>query len=247
MKKLLLILVMALAVSGCSINSDKSQMVDESGVKNTTNDYNESDAISRINSINNGATPKVKPTGKKEEAPKQENMPTEQKLELEDLAVAYSGAIMKTNFGDITLKFYGADSPVTVNNFLNLAKKGFYNDTKFHRVIKDFMIQGGDPNSKDDDWSNDGIGGPGYKFQDEFNSHKLVRGSLAMANSGPNTNGSQFFIVTAKETPWLDGRHTNFGEVVGGMDIVDKIENVAKNENDHPTTDVIVKSVELVK
>ncbi len=156
-------------------------------------------------------------------------------------------AVIKTNLGDIKVSFYGTESPITVNNFLNLAKSGFYNGTKFHRVIKDFMIQGGDPNSKDDDWSNDGTGGPGYKFQDEFNSHKLVRGSLAMANSGADTNGSQFFIVTAEATPWLDGKHTNFGEVVEGMDVVDKIEGVEKNENDHPLSDVIVENVELVE
>ena len=118
------------------------------------------------------------------------------KLGLEDLLSQYNGAVIKTNFGDITVKFYNDEAPLAVNNFLNLSKKGFYNGTKFHRVIADFMIQGGDPNSKDNDWTNDGMGGPSYKFQDEINTHKLVRGSLAMANSGPNTNGSQFFIVT---------------------------------------------------
>jgi cyclophilin family peptidyl-prolyl cis-trans isomerase len=128
---------------------------------------------------------------------------------------------------------------------MSLAEKGFYNGTKFHRVIKGFMIQGGDPNSKNDDWSTHGFGGPGYNFKDEFNSHKLVKGSLAMANSGPNTNGSQFFIVTADSTPWLDGKHTNFGEVVEGMDIVLKIEAVKVNENDHPIEDVIVNNIEL--
>jgi len=109
------------------------------------------------------------------------------------------------------------------------------------------MIQGGDPNSKDDDWSNDGMGGPGYKFEDEFNSHPLVRGSLAMANSGPNTNGSQFFIVTAPSTPWLDGKHTNFGQAIKGMEIVDKIEASEVNGDDHPLKDVEIKSIELVK
>ncbi|MCU0680356.1 MAG: peptidylprolyl isomerase [Planctomycetes bacterium] len=136
---------------------------------------------------------------------------------------------------------------MTVNNFFNLAQEGFYNGTKFHRVIKDFMIQGGDPNSKDDDWSNDGMGGPGYKFGDEFNKHTLVRGSLAMANSGPNTNGSQFFIVTAESTPWLDGKHVNLGEVIEGMDVVDKIENMDTNENDHPLKDATINSIELIK
>ena len=124
---------------------------------------------------------------------------------------------------------------------------GFYNETKFHRVIKDFMIQGGDPLSRDDDWSDDGTGGPGYKFPDEINSFKLVKGCLAMANSGPDTNGSQFFIVTASSTPWLDGKHTNFGYVAEGMEVVDKIEAVETNENAHPVEDVIVESIELIK
>lgn len=173
----------------------------------------------------------------------------------EDLVSKYDQALIKTNLGDIKVKFYNDDSPKTVNNFLSLAKEGFYNGTKFHRVIKDFMIQGGDPNSKDDDWSNDGTGGPGYKFEDEFNENKLVRGSLAMANSGPDTNGSQFFIVTAEATPWLDGvknatqhtGHTNFGYVTEGMDVVDKIEQVDKSANDHPTADVTIGSIELIE
>ena len=157
-------------------------------------------------------------------------------------------AVMKTNMGDITLDLFPKDAPKTVENFVKLSRAGFYNGTKFHRVIKGFMIQGGDPNSKDDDWSDDGTGGPGYQFEDEINLHKLVRGALAMANSGPNTNGSQFFIVTADATPWLDGRHTVFGRVVAGMEAVDKIENVAtdKARGDHPTQDVIVSSIEIV-
>ncbi|MFA4942448.1 MAG: peptidylprolyl isomerase [Patescibacteria group bacterium] len=163
----------------------------------------------------------------------------------EDLYQKYKEATIKTNYGDIVIELYGDESPITVNNFLNLASKGFYNNTKFHRVISDFMIQAGDPNSKGSDWSTHGTGGPGYAFQDEFNSHKLVRGSLAMANSGPDTNGSQFFIVTKEATPWLDGRHTNFGRVISGMKVVDKIEDVSTNENDHPTKDVIIKSIEL--
>ena len=135
-----------------------------------------------------------------------------------------------------------------MENFIKLAESGFYNGTKFHRVIKDFMVQGGDPNSKDNDWSDDGMGGPGYAFEDEFNEHKVVRGALAMANSGPDTNGSQFFIVTADAAPWLDGKHTVFGRVVGeGMAIIDKIESVAKNENDHPLQDVVVESITIIK
>ena len=153
--------------------------------------------------------------------------------------------ILKTNFGDIVLELFSADAPKTVENFIKLSKSGFYNGTKFHRVMKGFMIQGGDPNSKDDDWSDDGMGGPGYKFEDEINSHKLVRGTLAMANAGANTNGSQFFIVTTEATPWLDGKHTAFGKVLSGMDIVDKIESVKVNENDHPTDDVIVNTIEI--
>lgn len=169
----------------------------------------------------------------------------------EDLFAQYSQALIKTNYGDITVKLYGEDSPVTVNNFLNLAKQGFYNGTKFHRVIKDFMIQGGDPLSKGTDTSVWGTGGPDYRFNDEFNSHKLVAGSLAMANAGANTNGSQFFIVTAASTPWLDGRHTNFGEVTGGMDVVKKIEAVETVNpavhDDRPVKDVIINSIELLK
>lgn len=164
-----------------------------------------------------------------------------------DYAKKYDRAVIKTNYGDIEIKFYKQDSPVTVNNFLKLADEKFYDGTKFHRVIRDFMIQGGDPNSKDEDWSNDGTGGPGYVFGDEFNSHPLVKGSLAMANSGPNTNGSQFFIVTATATSWLDGKHTNFGEVVEGMDVVDKISQVKTNENDHPLEEVTILGIELLE
>jgi len=158
----------------------------------------------------------------------------------------YSGAIIKTNQGNIEVKFY-PESPITVNNFMNLATSGFYDGTKFHRVIKDFMIQGGDPLSKESNASVYGTGGPDYKFADEFNSHKLVAGSLAMANSGPGTNGSQFFIVTLDATPWLDGKHTNFAEVIGGMEVVKAIEASETNSRDLPMKDVIVNSIELVK
>jgi len=165
----------------------------------------------------------------------------------EDLTKKYSQAIIKTSLGDITVKFYAAESPMTVNNFLNLAQAGFYNGTKFHRVIKDFMIQGGDPLSKESNASIWGTGGPGYQFKDEFNTHKLVLGSLAMANAGPGTNGSQFFIVTLPETPWLDGKHTNFGEVVSGLDIVKKIEATPTGAGDRPLQDVVINSIELIK
>ena len=165
----------------------------------------------------------------------------------ENLLGEYSQALIKTNLGDIRVEFYGSDAPLTVNNFLNLAKEGFFEGIKFHRVIKGFMIQGGDPLTKGSDVNLYGTGGPGYKFQDEFNANKLVAGSLAMANSGPATNGSQFFIVTAEETPWLDGRHTNFGRVVSGMDTVMKIEAVETGVNDRPLSDVVIESVELIK
>lgn len=162
----------------------------------------------------------------------------------ETAALAFNQATLKTNLGDITFKFY-PESPRTVANFIKLAKNGFYDGVKFHRVIKDFMAQTGDPNSKDNDWSNDGQGGPGYQFDDEINNHKLVRGSVAMANAGPNTNGSQFFIVTAEATPWLDGKHTNFGEITSGLDVLDKIAAAKTNNDDHPLQDIIINSMEL--
>ena len=132
-------------------------------------------------------------------------------------------------------------------NFVALAKRGFYNGTLFHRVIKGFMVQGGDPLTKSSptDWGVHGTGGPGYQFADEFNDQKLVRGVIAMANAGPNTNGSQFFIVTAPATDWLDGKHTAFGKVISGIEVVDKIEQAKVNENAHPLEDIRIESVEI--
>lgn len=161
----------------------------------------------------------------------------------EDRAAVETTVTMKTSMGDITIGLFDKDAPKTVENFLKLSNNKFYNGTRFHRVIKDFMIQGGDPNSKDADRSNDGTGGPGYKFDDEVNSHKLVCGTLAMANSGPNTNGSQFFIVTAPSTPWLDGKHTAFGKVLEGLDVVRKIEAAKTDGTDHPVEDITVTSI----
>ncbi len=158
-------------------------------------------------------------------------------------------ATLETSLGSIKIELDAAAAPKTVENFVKLAQGGFYDGTLFHRVIKDFMIQGGDPNTKaaPTDWSTHGTGGPGYAFADEINSAKLVRGTLAMANAGPNTNGSQFFVVTAEATPWLDGKHTAFGKVVEGYDVVAKIENVAvdKLRGDHPTTDVVLIKVTI--
>jgi len=246
MKKIIPTLFLFLFITGCSVGGGVK--VNEKTAPEALANYNENDVLTRINELKGGRTPEMKPS-KKTSLTKQENMETQtqNQIQLEPLADQYNQAILKTNFGDIKLAFYADESPMTVNNFLNLAKKGFYDNTKFHRVIPDFMIQGGDPNSKDDDWSNDGQGGPGYQFQDEMNEHKLVKGSFAMANSGANTNGSQFFIVTAEATSWLDGKHTNFGYVVEGMEVVDKIEAVNVNENAHPTEDVIIESIELLE
>jgi cyclophilin family peptidyl-prolyl cis-trans isomerase len=246
MKKIILALFLFLFIAGCSYGNNLKY--NEENAPDGLANYDPSDVLTRVNELKDGRTPEMKPD-KNNSTTNQNNMETEQpnQIQLEPLSDQYGQAVVKTNFGDIKLAFYATESPLTVNNFLNLANKGFYNGTKFHRVMPDFMIQGGDPNSKDDDWSNDGLGGPGYQFQDEINNHKLVRGSLAMANSGANTNGSQFFIVTAEATPWLDGQHTNFGYVVDGMEIVDKIEAVNTNENDHPTEDVIIESIELLE
>lgn len=157
-----------------------------------------------------------------------------------------TSAVLKTNFGDIKIALFNSAAPKTVENFIKLSRSGFYDGVKFHRVIKNFMLQSGDPNSKDDNWADDGTGGPGYSFADEINSYKLIRGVLAMANAGPDTNGSQFFIVTAEAAPWLDGRHTVFGKVTEGMDVADKIEGAKTDSNDHPLQDVIIRSIEIL-
>lgn len=238
-------LFLIILIAGCTTTTPKSTITEKNAPEGSTT-YDESEVMKRISEIRQGAKPIVKPTGKAGETSQPQK--TEQNaIQLENLVAQYNQAWLKTNFGDIKVEFYTNEAPITVNNFLNLAKKEFYNGTKFHRIIKDFMIQGGDPLSKDDDWSDDGTGGPGYRFQDEINSHKLVQGSLAMANSGPNTNGSQFFIITATSTPWLDGKHTNFGYVIEGMETVDKIEAVEVNAQSHPIEDVVVKKVELIK
>jgi cyclophilin family peptidyl-prolyl cis-trans isomerase len=154
-----------------------------------------------------------------------------------DTAKSYV-AKFETSQGDFAVDLYTKDAPKTVNNFVFLARNRFYDGLSFHRVINDFMIQGGDPNG-------DGTRDPGYKFDDEFNSHKLVRGTLAMANSGANTNGSQFFIVTKEATEWLDGKHTAFGNVTSGLENVMKIQTVPVGENDKPTEAVIINKVTI--
>jgi peptidyl-prolyl cis-trans isomerase B (cyclophilin B) len=143
---------------------------------------------------------------------------------------------MQTNQGTIEIELFDEDAPKTVENFKKLANDGFYDGVIFHRVIPDFMIQGGDPTGT-------GTGGPGYQFEDEFNDHKVERGALAMANAGPNTNGSQFFIVTAEATPWLDGKHTVFGKVTSGMEVVDTIEQTDTDSRDKPLEEMRIESI----
>jgi len=149
-----------------------------------------------------------------------------------------SAATIHTTHGPIDVEFFDEDAPKTVENFRKLAGDSFYDGVVFHRVIKDFMIQGGDPTGT-------GSGGPGYTFEDEFNDRKVVRGALAMANAGPNTNGSQFFIVTADACPWLDGKHTVFGRVTSGMDVVDAISLLERDGRDRPREDVVIERVDL--
>jgi peptidyl-prolyl cis-trans isomerase B (cyclophilin B) len=145
---------------------------------------------------------------------------------------------MNTTHGAIEFELFDEDAPKTVKNFRDLVGQGFYDDLTFHRIIKDFMIQGGCPEGT-------GTGGPGYSFEDEINQHRIVRGALAMANAGPNTNGSQFFIVTTDEAPWLDGKHTVFGQVTSGMDVVDAIEGVPTDGRDKPQEPTGIETVAL--
>jgi cyclophilin family peptidyl-prolyl cis-trans isomerase len=147
-------------------------------------------------------------------------------------------ATLRTSLGRVDLELFEEDAPTTVQNFLDLAESGFYDGVVFHRVIPDFMVQTGDPTGT-------GSGGPGYEFEDEINQHEIVRGAVAMANAGPNTNGSQFFVVTADACPWLDGKHTVFGRVVDGMDVVDAISTVARDAADRPHDDVMIERVEI--
>ena len=149
-----------------------------------------------------------------------------------------SEAVMKTTEGDITIELFDEDAPKTVSNFKQLAGQGFYDGLIFHRIIPDFMIQGGCPEGT-------GTGGPGYTFEDEINQHKVVRGALAMANAGPDTNGSQFFIVTTDAAPWLDGKHTVFGEVTGGMDVVDRIGTTQTDARDRPVDAIGIETLTI--
>lgn len=234
-KNILFVLLIAavFVLAGCSYQDRyESEVINEDNNISSTNNINSNNTNNTNNNMENNNSLEQTATPIEDQA---------------DLLNKYSKAIVKTNRGNITLEFFGEDSPVTVNNFLNLAEEGFYNNTKFHRVIEGFMIQGGDPNSKTDNTNTYGTGDPGYKFADEINDNKLVAGSLAMANSGPNTNGSQFFIVTAEETPWLDGAHTNFGQVVSGMEVVREIEAAQTGNRDVPLNPIVINDIELVK
>ena len=147
-------------------------------------------------------------------------------------------ATLHTNHGEISIELYPDEAPKTVENFERLARDGFYDGLTFHRVIPDFMIQGGCPRG-------DGTGDPGYSFEDEINEHKVARGALAMANAGPNTNGSQFFIVTTEAAPWLDGKHTVFGRVTEGLDVADRISELPRDARDKPREPATIDRVEL--
>ncbi|MEA1925727.1 MAG: peptidylprolyl isomerase [Patescibacteria group bacterium] len=228
-----LFILISFSLSGCASKPAATSQNEEQ--KNTGENR-----FSRTRELNNEISDKK---------PKKTNMPetfsSPQDLSYKD---SYDGAVIHTSLGDIKVAFCNEKAPLTVNNFLKLADDNFYDRTLFHRIIEDFMIQAGDPVTKNknsrDRW---GTGGPGYTFQDETSDEKLIKGSLAMANSGPNTNGSQFFIVTTDAVPWLDGKHTNFGKVTEGMDVVEKIEKMETNAQDQPIEDILINSVELIK
>ena len=222
-------------LSGCADNgrtsglssglSDISDQTKEKTVQATEPKKSEVDNSSKENNMNSNAktVPVVNP----------------------ELIKKYPFALLKTNWGEIKVKLNGETAPLTVTNFLLLAQSDFYANTKFHRVIKGFMIQGGDPLSKEESmigrW---GTGGPGYQFKDELTGkERYPQGTLAMANAGPNTNGSQFFIVTASPEAQLPPSYTVFGSVVSGMDVALKIENVKTSASDRPVENVVIESV----
>lgn len=240
-KKIALFLItpMFIMLSGCTKSSDDNLKNANENLANENIFHTENLVLDNANNLVDNNTEEIKniDTENKNDNNDKKNMTTEEKNPI---------AIMKTSAGDIKIELLKNLSPITVENFIELAKNNFYNGTKFHRVIKDFMIQGGDPLSKDDSKKDSwGTGGPGYRFNDEFNNMKLVKGSLAMANSGPNTNGSQFFIVTADATPWLDGVHTNFGTVIEGLDIITNIQNVDTDSTDKPLQDILINNIQI--
>ena len=198
------------------------------------------DSVSQVlKNVNTSVTNQVSNNTPEGKTMDKTRMPQPPVISLFDQKKKYT-AVFKTTMGDFKISLFADETPNTVNSFVYLAKNKFYDGLIFHRVIKDFMVQGGDP-------LGNGTGGPGYKFADENSKHKLVKGSLAMANAGPNTNGSQFFIVTAESTPWLDGKHTNFGEVIEGMDVIEKISLTKTGYADKPQVDIVINSVEIIE
>ena len=250
-KKILMAIVVfaSLILAGCA-NSGEVKKTVEQPIKDAANYVPEMVDIKEkaqedVNSAVNQENERLQDTLNESSTGTVENNSSENN----NLSKKYMEAVLKTSLGDIKVKFDSVNAPNAVNNFLKLANEKFYDGVKFHRVIKGFMIQGGDPLSKDesmkDRW---GTGGPGYKFNDELKgTEKYPQGTLAMANSGPNTNGSQFFIVTASPQAPLPPSYTVFGSVVSGIDVALKIENVQTGANDRPVEKVVLKSVELLE
>lgn len=206
----------------------------------TIEDIEMKDSIQNRNNVQGTSQVNEPP---KQEAPKEDPLANPNKItppEMELLVGINYKAKMTTSMGVVMIDLLEKLTPITVNNFVYLSKLGFYDGLIFHRVIENFMVQGGDPNGN-------GTGGPGYAFVDEITSKKMLKGSVAMANAGPNTNGSQFFIVTAGSTPWLDGKHTIFGMVEEGMDIVMGMSRVDTNSADKPLEDIVIKKVEIIE
>lgn len=249
MKSKILILVSVFAaifiLSGCGVSQDNNSNQEQKNM-----DQNQSTGyIDGMIGLKEKAENNINEATQKENARINEMMGEGEGVKNE-YTERYNAAEIETNLGKIKVKFYNTDAPMTVNNFMKLADQKFYEGIKFHRVIKGFMIQGGDPNSKAGDPSSWGTGGPGYKFNDELKgTEKYPQGTLAMANSGPNTNGSQFFIVTASPEATLPPSYTVFGTVISGMDVALKIENVktvTPGQIDRPVEDVVIKSITLL-
>jgi cyclophilin family peptidyl-prolyl cis-trans isomerase len=235
----LFITISALILLGASC-----QTPEEYNFDNSSDMQNELNDSTNTNDSMQDNLPKSDKVGQKIEITEPEGL---QQTRTENNSTSKEGpiAVMKTTFGDIRIQLFEEATPNTVKNFVSLAEQDFYDGTIFHRVIPDFMIQGGDPLTREmrDTPSAHGTGGPGYSFGDEINGHKNVRGMISMANAGPNTNGSQFFLITTEATPWLDGTHAVFGEVIEGMDIVDRIEGIETDSRDHPVQDVEILDI----